>query len=103
MSDDELRSLFAQEATTRLDRLANQLLELESSDDPELLASVFRDAHTLKGSAALVELPGIARVAHAMEDVLDDVRAGRRPVTTPLVDGLLLGVDGLRRAVPDLL
>lgn len=96
--------LFGQEAATRLARMAVELLEIEEKGpDPELVASTFRDAHTLKGSAAIVELPDVATLAHAMEDVLDGVRSGQRLITPGLIDGLLVAVDGLRTALPDLL
>ena len=95
--DDELRQLFAQEAQERLAALASQLLELEGrADDAELVASVFREAHTLKGSAAVVGLNDVSRIAHEMEDVLDQVRRGDLVVTSEVVDDLLGGVDRLR-------
>jgi two-component system chemotaxis sensor kinase CheA len=96
----ELRQLFADEAATRLNRLSEELVTLESESaavpDPELVASVFRDAHTLKGSAGMMGFTPFANVAHRMEDLLDEVRSGNRPPSTALVDALLRAVDGLR-------
>lgn len=104
MLEDDLRELFAEEAEMRLGRLAEQLLELEdAAGDEELVASVFRDAHTIKGSAAVVGLPDVARVAHAMEDILEGFRNRQREPTANLVDGLLRAVDGLRAVMPRVL
>ena len=103
MSDvpPQLRRLFADEAANRLTRLSEELLALEErEDDAELVASVFRDAHTLKGSAGMLGMSSVANVAHRMEDLLDAVRAGRRRPTPALVDALLAAVDGLRAQLP---
>ena len=99
--DDEFRQLFAQEADQRLTRLGQELLRLEEAGSDEgLVASIFRDAHTLKGAAAVVGLDDIGRVAHAMEDILEELRGGLRPTTPPLVDALLAAVDGLTAMLP---
>jgi two-component system chemotaxis sensor kinase CheA len=102
--DDDFRRLFEQEAATRLPKLTEQLLELErGGPTPELIASLFREAHTLKGAAAVVGLDDASRVAHALEDLLDDVRGGRRAVTPELVDVAFAAVDGLTEMIPGLI
>src|SRR6476661_8577927 len=80
--DAEFRHLFAQEAEQRLSRLGRQLLELEETGSDEMLvASIFRDAH-------------------AMEDLLEQLRSGARLATSELVDELLVAVDGLAAMIP---
>lgn len=99
--EQELRVLFAQEAEQRLARLDRELLELERvGGGDELISSIFRDAHTLKGSAAVVGLDDVARVAHAMESLLEQVRTGTREATSGLIDALLAAADGLREMIP---
>jgi two-component system, chemotaxis family, sensor kinase CheA len=100
----EFRLLFAQEAEMRLARLGEQLLQLETTgNDRELVASIFREAHTLKGAAAVVGIDDASRVAHALEDVLEEVRSGKRLPTPDLVDAALVAVDGLTAMIPRLL
>jgi two-component system chemotaxis sensor kinase CheA len=99
--EEEFRQLFAQEATSRLERLAADLLRLEEAgDDPALVDSIFRDAHTLKGAAAVVGVEDVARVAHRMEDLLEELRDGSRSATSTLVDALLGVTDGLTAMIP---
>ena len=99
--DDEFLALFAQEAEQRLGELASQLLDLERvGNDAELVASIFREAHTLKGAAAVVGLETFSGVAHVMEDLLEQLRSGDRMATPALVDGLLAAVDGLAAMLP---
>ena len=98
------RAMFAEEAEGRLATLSELLLELErNGDDQDLLSSVFREAHTLKGAAAVVGLADVLRVAHAMEEVLEGLRRGHRSATPATVDALLGAVDGMRELVPAVL
>jgi two-component system, chemotaxis family, sensor kinase CheA len=102
--ETRFRAMFAEEAEARLATLSELLLELErSGGDRELLSSVFREAHTLKGAAAVVGLDDVLRVAHAMEEVLEGLRSGDATATPAVVDGLLGAVDGMREMVPAVL
>ena len=102
--DERLRQLFAQEAEGRLSRLAEMLLELEGRGaDRDLVAMLFREAHTLKGEAGVVGLDEVAGAAHAMEELLEQLRSGERSPSPPLVDLLLRAVDELRAMVPAVL
>ncbi len=100
LGSDRLRLLFVQEADVRLTELGRLLLELEQrADDLELVRSVYRELHTLKGSAAVAGLEDVSQIAHGLEELVDDVRAGSRPVTPEMIDTLLRGADRLRGAV----
>jgi two-component system, chemotaxis family, sensor kinase CheA len=92
----EFQALFAQEAEIRLSSLGQLMLRLErDGGDEALIGSIFREVHTLKGSAAVVGFDSVSRVAHLLEERLEDLRAGRCPVTPDLVDALLAAVDCL--------
>lgn len=102
--EEEFRRLFADESQTRLLRLSTDLLRLEEAgNDAELVASIFRDAHSIKGAAGMVGLDAVARVAHVMEDLLEGLRNGERMASPELVDGLLVAVDALRSLIPAML
>lgn len=101
LSEADFQRLFAAEAEGRLDNLVDQLLELEKGGaNPEILASLFREAHTVKGGAAVVGMANVARVAHALEDLLEEVRRERRGVDAALIDTVLAGVDAIRTLIP---
>ena len=98
LSQDELE-LFVTEAEENIANLENGLLKLEQEGDAALVAELFRYAHTLKGSAGAAGLVEMSQLAHAMENLLDEVRNGTRKVTSDLVDTLLECVDMLRAMV----
>lgn len=87
---------FVEEAREHCSRISDALLDLEkASGDAETLNSLFRSAHTIKGSARMMKLQSISELAHHMEDALDGVRGGRISLTTSLADILFRGVDAL--------
>ena len=93
-----LRTLFAQEAEQRLGRLGQLVLDLEQAPIDEsrpLVAEIFREVHTLKGSAAVVGFDDITQFAHAVEERLSALRSGTASLTPIIVDALLAAVDRL--------
>jgi len=77
---------FRAEAEENLATIEEALVALEAHpEDADLLHEIFRAAHTLKGNAAALELPGVAALAHNVEDLLDRLRAGTLEATATLV------------------
>jgi two-component system chemotaxis sensor kinase CheA len=106
----EFLELFRDEANQRLDNMVDTLLAVEAGRaEPNAVDDLFRDAHTIKGGAGMLELEDVRTLAHAVEDVLQGVRdTGSFP--HELIDPLLRAADALRGHVageapgsPDLL
>jgi two-component system chemotaxis sensor kinase CheA len=57
---------------------------------------VFRAAHSIKGGSATFGFTKVAELTHVLETLLDELRAGKRPLTTDAMDALLASVDVLR-------
>lgn len=95
MQLQRLLPVFLSEADEHLQALEEGALQLERhGPTPELVAGLFRSAHTLKGSAGALGFQRIAKLAHAVEEVLEALRAGR--AADGLADLLLECVDTLR-------
>jgi len=95
--DEDMIDPFIEECQERIEALAQKLIALESSGtDPELVREIFRDLHTLKGSSGFVGLKKMNRLAHAAEDLVGQVRDGKRSADRLVVDVLLGSLDGLR-------
>jgi chemotaxis protein histidine kinase CheA len=99
--DPELVATFRAEVDERLASLCEGLLRLESAGSPrQLVASLFRDAHTVKGSARMLGLDAVVAVAHRAEDLLGALRDGRLTPRKDLVDLLLVAAEGISRSMP---
>ncbi len=89
--------LFLQEADEQLQLLDEDIIRLEKeADNPDLMQEIFRAAHTLKGSSAVVGNQRLSELAHAMENVLDNIRKKTISVTSSIIDALLHGLDVMR-------
>lgn len=89
--------LFLQEADEQLEMLDEDIIRLEKeADNPELMQDIFRAAHTLKGSSAMIGHQRMSELAHSMENVLDSVRKDTLAVSPAVVDALLHGLDVMR-------
>ncbi len=85
---------FLSEARDFLQSIGEDLMHLEQAPkDKELLVSLFRSVHTLKGNSGLFDFPEMTRVLHAGEDLMDAVRNGRLAFTQALADELLDAMD----------
>jgi len=97
---EALLEAFRSETEENLGEMETALLRLEASPrDPELLHTIFRAAHTLKGGAATVGVDSVVELAHRIEELLDRLRLGQFVATPALVSLLLRAVDHLRRTV----
>ena len=73
------------------------LLQLDvGAPEPELVNTIFRVAHSIKGGAATFGFGEIASFTHSLETLLDELRAQRMQVTVGLMDLLLKSVDVMR-------
>src|SRR5437763_9088081 len=99
--DPELLATFRAEVEERVASLQAGLLALETHPSPrQLVTGLFRDAHTVKGSARMLGLAGVLQVAHRCEDVLGALRDGRFGVRRDIIDVLLASCDGMTSALP---
>lgn len=94
--DEEILQDFLVEAGEILEKLNEQLVDLENSpDDNELLNAVFRGFHTIKGGASFLSLTCVVEVCHRSEDVFNLLRNGERHVNAQLMDVILPVLDVL--------
>ena len=94
--DDEFREMFFEEARELLAGLKAGLARLaEACGDQATLERTCRDAHSLKGAAAMVGYPTIADAARNLEQVLRQARTGQVPLTREFVRGLASDRDHL--------
>lgn len=96
------RAQFYQEARDILDRLNDDILKAEAApENEELLNSIFRGVHTIKGSAGVFDMEDISQFSHHLEGILNALREGRVTLTPELVDLILAGADHIGKMVSD--
>jgi two-component system, chemotaxis family, sensor kinase CheA len=93
----ELLATFRAQAVELLATLEEGLLTLERApQNEEALHAVFRAAHTIKGDARIVGFDDVAQAAHALEDVLEQLRERTLQPVPGLISALLAAGDALR-------
>ena len=95
---DKAREEFFSEAQEIIEGFSRDLLALDDDDrkgeaEPDLVNDIFRAVHTLKGLAGLFGANRMSSLSHDLEEVLDDLRLGRRALTREVLDVLFRAVD----------
>lgn len=89
---------YKDETNELLDMLESDLLELEAHpDDTDLLNSIFRSIHTIKGGGGVFGFDEISRFAHHVENVFDRMRSGEIHLTPPIFSASLSARDHIRK------
>lgn len=93
----QFHQTFFEESLEGLSDMESGLLNLDvGAADVDIINTIFRGAHSIKGGSATFGFSSIANFTHVMETLLDEMRSGKRNVTQPAVDLLLESVDCLR-------
>jgi two-component system chemotaxis sensor kinase CheA len=93
----QFRQTFLQESADHIVSMETGLLELRTAPaDVELLNSIFRSAHSIKGGAGSFGMANLVRVTHSLENMLDRLRSLEMHATDEVIDILLRSVDILR-------
>ena len=95
--DDIVRE-FLVESNENLDQLDRDLVTLEK--DPtarEVLASIFRTIHTIKGTSGFLGFSRLESVTHVGENLLSSLRDGRLLLNAEITSALLAMVDAVRQ------
>ncbi|MCH8496895.1 MAG: chemotaxis protein CheA [Marinobacter sp.] len=95
-ADEEILQDFLVEAGEILEKLSEQLVDLEQNpDDGDLLNAIFRGFHTVKGGAGFLQLDALVSCCHSAENVFDTLRNRKRRVTSDLMDVVLQALDNV--------
>lgn len=93
----QFHDAFFDESYEALDTMEASLLKLTlGAPEPELIGTIFRVAHSIKGGSATFGFSEVASFTHTCETLLDELRANRMQVTRAITDLLLKSVDVMR-------
>ncbi|MCU4717131.1 chemotaxis protein CheA [Halapricum hydrolyticum] len=101
--DDQYLDAFIRESEEAITELNNSLLDLESDpENTEAMEAIFRTAHTLKGNFGAMGFDDASDLAHAIEDLLDEMRDDHLEVTPEIMDLIFAGVDQIEAIVHEI-
>ena len=96
----QFHAIFFEECSEGIEAMESGLLNLGIGEtDTEMVNTIFRAAHSIKGGAGTFGFTDISEFTHGMETMLDEMREGRRSVTKDAITLLLESVDCLRDLV----
>jgi two-component system, chemotaxis family, sensor kinase CheA len=99
---DEYKGLFLMEVKEHLQNINDCLISYEkNSEETERLDEIFRSAHTIKGSSAMMGYDDISKLTHAMEDAFDLLRKGSK-MPPGLMDLIFGSLDLIENRIKDL-
>lgn len=88
--------MFFDETTEQIEQIEQLLIKLEEDPhNPETIQSIFRLAHSIKGSAASLGFDVLKELTHQMEFLLDAIRQEKMEATHEVVDALFECLDNL--------
>ena len=93
----QFHAVFFEESFEGLDVMENALLDIQPEDpDAELINSIFRAAHSIKGGSGTFGFTQVSEFTHILETLLDKIREGEEKLEPESVDLFLQSVDCLR-------
>jgi len=95
----QFHEVFFEECSEGMEIMESGLLNLTSNSDPEVINTIFRAAHSIKGGGGTFGFSEISDFTHGMETILDEMRNGKLAVTPRAVELLLAALDCLRDMV----
>ena len=96
----QFHEVFFEESVEGLDTMESNLLGLDlEHPDSEIINTVFRAAHSIKGGAGTFGFDEISEFTHVVESLLDEIRDRKRSITKSLVNILLESVDCIRHMI----
>ena len=99
----QFHQVFFEESFEGLDVMESALMALDPDNiDSEIVNSIFRSAHSIKGGSATFGFSNVASFTHILETLLDLVREGKRGLSVSDVNLLLTSVDCMREMLSQL-
>jgi two-component system chemotaxis sensor kinase CheA len=103
MAMDALINDFLQESAENLNRLDHEFVDLERDpQNKELLASIFRTIHTIKGTCGFLGFTKLETLTHAGESLLSMLGAGELALNAAIANTLLEMVDAIRAILQEI-
>ncbi len=101
--DEDILQEFLEESWENLGQLDTEIVALEKDpSNPDLIASIFRTIHTIKGTCGFINLTNLGSVAHSAENVLGKMREKTLDISLDSISLVLSAVDVIKELLEGL-
>ncbi len=105
LENEEMREIindFIVETTELLENAIQDIVAIENNQDEEIINSIFRSVHTIKGTSSFLGFQILSNLAHKSEDLLGMVRKGELIINKDIADALLEAMDIMKLLIEDI-
>ncbi|MDD3846006.1 MAG: chemotaxis protein CheA [Syntrophorhabdaceae bacterium] len=102
---DEMQEIideFIVESSELMDNVIQDIVVIEQNQDEEVVNSIFRAVHTIKGTSSFLGFNALSQLAHKGEDVLGVIRKGEMATDQTVADILLESFDLMKLMIEDI-
>jgi two-component system chemotaxis sensor kinase CheA len=101
-NDQELKSIFFEEAQSLIDQMKRDLSDLREKqesehENPVILNRLLRNAHTIKGNAGIMGFEDLRKTAESLETIFKSTRDKENTVTASIISSLAESVEACQR------
>ncbi|HOV91263.1 MAG TPA: chemotaxis protein CheA [Syntrophorhabdaceae bacterium] len=105
LENEEMREIindFIVETTELLENAIQDIVAIENNQDEEIINSIFRSVHTIKGTSSFLGFQVLSNLAHKSEDLLGMVRKGDLRINKNIADALLEAMDIMKLLIEEI-
>lgn len=103
--NDEMREIiddFIVESNELIEKVVQDIVEIEKNPDDELVNGIFRAVHTIKGTSSFLGFNTLSNLSHRAEDVLGRIRKKEMVPDAAIADTLLEALDLMKLMIEDI-
>ncbi|MBP7284168.1 MAG: chemotaxis protein CheW [Leptospiraceae bacterium] len=102
MIADDLFQTLETEFKELIEKIETEILDLENSQNPEIIHSIFRAIHTIKGNSAMVGMNQLRDISHSLETLFSKIRSREMELKTEMIEITLKSIDRMKEMILDL-
>jgi len=97
--DDEVLQIYLEESKDQLDQAEIDILSFSKNESSELINSIFRSIHSLKGGSMMMGKNNIGKLSHALENIFGKIRSNDLKLDQIIIDVSLMAIDRLKEMI----
>lgn len=102
MIDEEVLQIYLEESKDQLDQAEIDILEFSKNESSELINSIFRSIHSLKGGSMMMGKNNIGKLSHALENIFGKIRSNEIKIDHIIIDISLKAIDKLKEMIQNI-